>query len=401
MVIVLQTTQKRLGNSGKGGKRRLRQRPCLEEVKCGASAWPNTICFSHGTNNQLLRKILMVMVITYSCESSAFLFHHPLLICNSFCRRKKLGSMPDLQYSRRSRSCIAFSVSVSTSDVALQKPFHQYTVKELRELIRDTVALTNSTDERPIVWSQFKRKQDYIDFLLSHQPPEEEIIQERPVRVTPSSAPLPRMPPASSSYTSPKDIVFELVYQRYPPLRPSSLVGGGAIAPPMQPDVRQEYHPVMRHLARIHGSAPSLEEKVGGEASSASPVQADMDIVCVGTASCTPGTTRGVSCTAVRMNFNRRGTHEQEGSSTSTFQSGTWLFDVGECTQVRCRCWYFSVTIRTHAKEETEDAGTRLNFIILNDNHLFQLFRCVATIFGIAFYFLQTISPRLRHCRRF
>ncbi|KAL7580217.1 hypothetical protein ACA910_012962 [Epithemia clementina (nom. ined.)] len=42
-----------------------------------------------------------------------------------------------------------------------------------------------------------------------------------------------------------------------------------------------------------------------------------MELIFVGTASCTPGATRGVSCTALR------------------FQGGTWIFDVGECTQLQ------------------------------------------------------------------
>ena len=85
-----------------------------------------------------------------------------------------------------------------------------------------------------------------------------------------------------------------------------------------------------------------------------------MDIVFVGTASCTPGVSRGVSCTALRLNWKRRSFHVPELSSSSSttatstvqkngqqqnqqehmvdmassFSGGTWLFDCAECTQV-------------------------------------------------------------------
>jgi hypothetical protein len=48
-------------------------------------------------------------------------------------------------------------------------------------------------------------------------------------------------------------------------------------------DIRQRYHPMLANVT-----------------------QSDMDIIFVGTASCTPGITRGVSCTAVRLNRRRR-----------------------------------------------------------------------------------------------
>jgi len=82
-------------------------------------------------------------------------------------------------------------------------------------------------------------------------------------------------------------------------------------------DMRQTYHPMLRNTT-----------------------QSDLDIVFIGTASCTPGITRGVSCTAVRLNWRSsrvyntvngdvRSEREEEKGSM-----GTWLFDCGEATQL-------------------------------------------------------------------
>eukprot|EP00581_Thalassiosira_minuscula_P017473 CAMPEP_0183711978 /NCGR_PEP_ID=MMETSP0737-20130205/7283_1 /TAXON_ID=385413 /ORGANISM="Thalassiosira miniscula, Strain CCMP1093" /LENGTH=831 /DNA_ID=CAMNT_0025940551 /DNA_START=47 /DNA_END=2542 /DNA_ORIENTATION=- len=101
-------------------------------------------------------------------------------------------------------------------------------------------------------------------------------------------------------------------------------------------DIRHEYHPMM-----------------------ANATQSDLDVVFIGTASCTPGVTRGVSCTALRLNWRtssrvninnnnnnnsnnnnhrekslgekqRSGTYVEDRGPTG----GTWLFDCGESTQL-------------------------------------------------------------------
>lgn len=112
---------------------------------------------------------------------------------------------------------------------------------------------------------------------------------------------------------SARDATFERTYEQYPSLREiESCAGVG------EDDIRQTYHPM------FEGEQTHLT--------------GDMDIVFVGTASCTPGVSRGVSCTALRLNWNRQAIHGVPGAAEESvrgFNGGTWLFDAGECTQVR------------------------------------------------------------------
>jgi hypothetical protein len=143
---------------------------------------------------------------------------------------------------------------------------------------------------------------------------------------------------AKKSTSSPKDAIFEQVFKRYPPLRElhsliqqqqqqqstwtqtesSSNLLSSFIHPAASKslsglgdfDIRQTYHPILNNLT-----------------------SSDMDVVMVGTASCVPGVSRGVSCTALRLQWRRpENLNNKDNHNMNT--PGTWIFDCGESTQV-------------------------------------------------------------------
>jgi hypothetical protein len=324
---------------------------------------------------------VMVMVLMSSCETvNGFSLASFLDVSQRRTGRHQQGT-PWLTMVSTSTSASSFSPVNDNEgyDAVTHEAFENLrtlTLKELRQLV-------SRNAERGVL-SRLKRKQDFVDYLLLRQQ-QQTRRQSVPwsgddlmfasadssgsgVSAAPASAqgtqddlddslhstsPAPKPPSNGSSLAddaesidstaigdlktktslplrmpsvrSPKDAIFEQVYQRYPPLRDSAASPSASIltdeseTDDPQHDIRQAHHPALQHVRA-----------------------SDMDIVCVGTASCAPGISRGVSCTAIRLNWSRRDLPDATTGSplpatppTTSFQGGTWLFDVGECTQVR------------------------------------------------------------------
>jgi len=163
---------------------------------------------------------------------------------------------------------------------------------------------------------------------------------------------------STSKGMSPLELLLEHLYEQYPPLRYiqnkyhtredvmrhnnnnkidddddmwSSLESN---SPPDlgtglgENDFRQIYHPMLRkHSKSVAVSTEGDTEFNGTPAiqTSNNVLSGDMDLIFVGTASCTPSVTRGVSCTALRLHM----------MSNKRRAPGTWLFDCGESTQLQ------------------------------------------------------------------
>mmetsp|Transcript_26259 Transcript_26259/g.63981 ORF Transcript_26259/g.63981 Transcript_26259/m.63981 type:complete len:564 (-) Transcript_26259:1749-3440(-) len=216
---------------------------------------------------------------------------------------------------RPRHSAVAFGVS---NDLDFQQSLDSMTVKDLRQILKES----NVNKPRGLL-TKLKRKQDLVEYLKTNLASSDlESILNRKESTTPEEIPIDspsrpismpkRLGLQAPNFISAKDTLFQKVYEMYPPLKDQECVSIG------EEDVRQLWHPVFR------------DSKTSG----------DMDVIFVGTASCSPGITRGVSCTALRLNLNSRKqiagvpTGQYEGN-TDVSTGGTWLFDCGECTQLQ------------------------------------------------------------------
>jgi hypothetical protein len=253
---------------------------------------------------------------------------------------------PEFRSKRRRVSC-----AVKSTPLPSREDLQQLTVKVLRDKLK--------LIQPPIKTSNLKLKSDMIDCLIQHYSNNYDAnpvqtIQHNSTRLDTTRPRILKMPPISSkllpdssfiddipskkNLSSPKDVIFDQVFNRYPPLRElHSLQANNLNDPPLlfssfthpsavkgfsglgELDIRQTYHPIFSNIT-----------------------SSDFDVVMVGTASCVPGVTRGVSCTALRLQW-RRSINERStnlGSDNKNYKqymntAGTWIFDCGESTQVR------------------------------------------------------------------
>jgi ribonuclease Z len=236
-------------------------------------------------------------------------------------------------------------------------------VVDLKQLIKDL-----DLNERGL-FTKLKKKQDLVDYLVqtaannTTPAPPPTTKRKQPLKM-PRAVPVEKSDnnneeqaepaqKASSSSSSPHplQVIYDRVHEQYPPLKylaegNSTLLG--------EQDIRQRYHPMLQSSSsskRTTNNNVDVEE----EEYQKPALSGDMDLIFVGTASCTPSITRGVSCTALRLHSlassasvtNKKQQQQQQtmnvngkeqrfdvaGSSQSNL--GTWLFDCGESTQLQ------------------------------------------------------------------
>ena len=274
-------------------------------------------------------------------------------------------------------------LSSPTANVADASELESLTVKELRELIKETGLETKGLSG--------KRKAELISYVVesangdtgissSQDAPSSGELDAEPAVVSPRIDEVPEVPrkrkgtrmpamplpdvngapqkqlgeKAEHKKASAKHKIYREVMDTYPPLSeyvdPNTFEYYDPLANSKpeglgDEDIRHKHHPM------LYGQRTS-----------------DLDVVFVGTASCTPGITRGVSCTALRLQWRRKkgqiegnkkndkkgqkggmgknvkdmlsadGRYDESGNGDfnggSDAAGRTWLFDCGESTQV-------------------------------------------------------------------
>ena len=273
-------------------------------------------------------------------------------------------------------------LSSPTASVADASELESLTVKELRQLIKENGLETKGLSG--------KRKAELITYVVesanggtgissSQDAPTSRELEAEPVVVSSRTdvepeaprkrkgARMPAMPlsdangapqkqldeKAEPKKASAKHKMYREVMDTYPPLSeyvdPNTFEYYDPLANSKpeglgDEDIRHKHHPMLKGMRT-----------------------SDLDVVFVGTASCTPGITRGVSCTALRLQWRRKkgqiegnkkndkkgqkggkgknvrdmlspdGRYDESGNGDfngSDAAGRTWLFDCGESTQV-------------------------------------------------------------------
>jgi len=264
-------------------------------------------------------------------------------------------------------------LSASVLDENTNIDWSSLTVAELRTHIKDL----------GLRQSDYKKKIDLVTCLKNQSRPKKEknhdAEREFPRNGSSSASPsnssnhvskrLRRMPSsdavngqAVNGQYSEQDQVEKILKNRFPKdILPSQIqfLDGLSNLMGQDKDPRSLYHPIFN----FPPVEDEEEEEDGDDAATIKKPprrQSDMDLIFLGTASCIPGTTRGVSCLALRLNWKRglgsiqsakrraspKGGEDRRrrirpeggdrsGRNSSEGVGGTWIFDCGEGSQIQ------------------------------------------------------------------